>query len=88
MKKIIAAIFMVCFISGCDQKGVVDKTTNYILPQEMKEAGCKIYRLKANPGDMSLNVVYCPHADTHIKTSNGKTNKSTSVINGDVDYGY
>ncbi|WBF77901.1 hypothetical protein W70_39 [Escherichia phage W70] len=88
MKKIIAAIFMLCFISGCDQKSAVDKTFGYVLPQEMEKAGCKIYRLESGPSHVNLNVVYCPHADTHVQTSNGKTTKSTSVITGNVDYGY
>lgn len=80
MKKVyyIALLFSLVALVGCTPKAEEEK--DYPMPNEMK--GCKVFTLYN--GVRYLFTVWCPHANTSVTTSCGKScTISTSTITGE-----
>lgn len=80
MKYIVAAL-VAFLLTACDAS-TKERTSDFILPIELQEAGCKIYRMQKDGAGVTLYTVYCPNANTSTVHSSGKTRINTSVING------
>lgn len=80
--KYIVLVVMAFLLSACDAS-TKDRTSEFLLPTELKDAGCKIYRMRQEGDGATLYTVYCPHANTSTSFRTGKTTVHASVINGE-----
>jgi len=83
-------ILMACltgiFLSGCRDPDTSERTERYIMPKDLADKGCKIYRMAGSNRDSTLNVVYCPGAQVSTQTYSNKTNYFTSTIDEGGDH--
>ncbi|EHV4444336.1 Uncharacterised protein [Escherichia coli] len=79
--KYIVAVLVAFLLTACDAS-TKERTSDFVLPAELKEAGCKIYRMQQDGAGATLYTVYCPNANTSTGYTSGKTRINTSVING------
>lgn len=82
MKSLIIAGLAVLMLVGCEAK-TEDQTSDYRLPQELVEKGCKIYRMEGNGTVAPIKVVYCPNSNTTTSYRASKSNINTAVITGE-----
>lgn len=86
-KLMVAAIIGAFLLSGCDA-ATRDKTNEYILPKELSDLECKIYRMQPDGAGDTLNVVFCPGGTTTVQYPVGKARNSVTTVDKSVDYGY
>ena len=80
MKKLIGILFAAGIISGCTNSA---KEVIYpVMPPELKD--CKIFVLDKEDG-RSITVMRCPNSTTSSTYTEGKTLKTTIVVDG-VEY--
>ena len=84
---VLMAALMGFALAGCDAV-TKEKTENYIMPKDLADKSCKIYRMEGEGGNQTLTVVYCPGAQVTTSTHENKQNYDTTVIDRSVDYGY
>lgn len=83
---LVGVILTAGILVGCDAE-TEERTDRYIMPQELADKGCKIFRMDGEKSDR-LNVVYCPGAETTTQYPVGKARQSVTVIDEGKDYGY
>lgn len=74
---ILVACLMGIFLSGCRDPDTSERTGRYILPKDLADKGCKIYRMAGSTRDSTLNVVYCPSAQVSTQTHSNKSDYFT-----------
>lgn len=84
---VLMAVLMGFALTGCDAV-TKEKTDRYVMPTELVDKQCKIYRMEGEDGNQTLNVVYCPGAQVTTSTHENKQNYDTTVIDEGKDYGY
>lgn len=87
MKRLILAAFAALMLVGCDAE-TRDRTESYIMPKELADKSCKVYRMESDGRAKTLYVLYCPNAQTTTSYHENKQDHSTTTIDGGVDYGY
>lgn len=80
--KYIVAVLVAFLLTACDAS-TKERTSDFVLPTELKEAGCKIYRMQQEGAGATLYTVYCPNANTSTGYTTGKIRINTSVIHGE-----
>ena len=80
--KYIVAVLIAFLLTACDAS-TKERTSDFVLPAELKEAGCKIYRMQQDGAGATLYTVYCPNANTSSSHTSGKIRMHTSVVHGE-----
>jgi hypothetical protein len=80
--KYIVAVLVAFLLTACDAS-TKERTSDFVLPAELKEAGCKIYRMQQDGAGATLYTVYCPNANTSTSYTSGKIRMNTSVVHGE-----
>lgn len=80
--KYIVAVLVAFLLTACDAS-TKERTSEFVLPTELKEAGCKIYRMQQDGAGATLYTVYCPNANTTTSYMSGKVRVDTSVVHGE-----
>lgn len=83
---ILMAAMMGFTLAGCDAN-TTESTGSYIMPKDLADKGCKIYRMEGKLAN-DLNVVYCPNASVTSEYRNGKQSVTVTTIDEGKDYGY
>ncbi|WEM33500.1 hypothetical protein EJP02_439 [Escherichia phage EJP2] len=68
--KFIAASVLALSLSACDRV-TEERSHEFALPSELVQAGCKIYRMRAESG-VTLYALYCPNSTTTTSYTSGK----------------
>ncbi len=80
--KYIVAVLVAFLLTACDAS-TKERTSDFILPIELQEAGCKIYRMQKDGSGVTLYTVYCPNANTTTSYMSGTVRVDTSVVHGE-----
>lgn len=84
---ILMAALMGFALTGCDAE-TKDRTSSYVMPKDLAEKGCKVYKMEADGSGKTLYALYCPNAQTTTTYRANKQNHHTTVVDEGVDYGY
>lgn len=80
--KYIFVIFISLMLFGCGDPETHEATNRFVLPEELKD--CKVYSLTHNQMNW-ITVMRCPNSVTSTTYVEGKTTKSSIVVDG-VEY--
>jgi hypothetical protein len=79
---IVGMVFVMVSLSGC-AKSATENTSHYDLPDGLKD--CKIFYLGSDNSLTGITVVRCPNSSTTTTYKQGKTQRSVSVVEGEVE---